>query len=136
MLGKENDITSRLPPEPFLYHAPNSDETVRFYGYGIALPRKDVIHAILTANRDVAAHGSSDAPLTHRMFRYEAADVFIVLHQSGRMTWKVWETALQGIAEFVEKYEYVELDFDIGQKTEGRFFGTGVLSMRKGQGSS
>lgn len=45
------------------------------------------------------------------------------------MTWKVWETALRGIADFVERYEYVDLDFDVGQIGMERFFGTGVLGI-------
>ena len=47
------------------------------------------------------------------------------------MTWKVWETAVQGIADFVERYECVDMDFDIGQTGSERFFGTGVLGMMK-----
>ena len=50
------------------------------------------------------------------------------------MTWKVWETALQGLADFVEMYEYVDMDFDVGQTGVDKFFGTGVLGMRKGKG--
>ena len=47
------------------------------------------------------------------------------------MTWKLWEAALQGIAEFVERYEYVDMEFDIGQTGAEQLFGTGVLGMMK-----
>lgn len=47
------------------------------------------------------------------------------------MSWKVWEMALQGIVDFVERYEYVDMDFDVGQIGMEQFFGTGVLGMMK-----
>ena len=47
------------------------------------------------------------------------------------MTWKVWETAVRGIADFVERYEYVDMDFDVGQMGMEQVFGTGVLGMMK-----
>ena len=68
------------------------------------------------------------------MIRYGSGNAFILLHHSGRMTWKVWEMALQGIADFVERYEYVDMDFDVGKTGTERFFGTGVLGMQKREG--
>lgn len=47
------------------------------------------------------------------------------------MTWKVWQTALEGIADFVEMYECVDMDFDVGQTSLESFFGTGVLGAKK-----
>lgn len=72
--------------------------------------------------------------MSDKMVRYGSGDVFILLHQSGRMTWKVWGTALQGITDFVERYEYVDMDFDVGQTGLEQFFGTGVLGMMKREG--
>ena len=83
----------------------------------------------MKATRAISAHGSLDAPIPDKMIRYGSGDVFLLLHQRGRMTWKVWETALRGIADFVERYEYVDLDFDVGQIGMERFFGTGVLGI-------
>ncbi|CAD6567667.1 MAG: hypothetical protein ASARMPREDX12_000592 [Alectoria sarmentosa] len=124
-------LPNRLPPDPFHYLVPDSDETVRFYDYGIPLPRKDVFDVLVRAAREIAAHGSSNIPIPDKMIRYGTGNVFILVHQSGRMTWKVWETAVQGIADFVERYECVDMDFDIGQTGSERFFGTGVLGMMK-----
>lgn len=132
--GKDDDISSRLPQDPLLYLVPNSDETVRFYGYGTPLRRKDVIYVFVKATREVAAHGSSNEPIPDKMIRYGSGNVFILLHHSGRMTWKVWEMALQGMADFVERYEYVDMDFDVGKTGSERFFGTGVLGMQKREG--
>ena len=61
--------------------------------------------------------------------------MFLLLHHSGRMTWKVWETALQSIVEFVERYEYVDMEFDVGKSGFEHFFGTGALGMMQ-RGSS
>lgn len=66
-----------------------------------------------------------------RIVRYGSGNVYFSMHQSGRMTWKLWEAALQGIAEFVERYEYVDMEFDIGQTGAEQLFGTGVLGMMK-----
>ena len=131
-LLKDADTRSRLPSDPFVYHAPDSDETVRFYSYGISLPRKDVTHAIVFATRAIAMHGSSEEGISDRIIRYGSNDVYLLMHHSGRMTWTMWETALRGIVDFLERYEYVEVEFDIGQTGLEQFLGTGVLGMKKG----
>ena len=75
--------------------------------------------------------GSSEEPIPDRIVRYGFRNVYIIVHQSGRMTWGVWETALRGIVDFLEEYEYVDMDFDIGQTGVEKFFGTGTLGMFK-----
>ncbi len=90
-----------------------------------------MIQVFVKAMREIAAHGSSNIPIPELVIQYWSGNVYLLLHQSGRMTWKVWETALQSIADFVETYEYVDMDFDVGQKRVKQFFGTGVLGMKK-----
>ena len=72
-------------------------------------------------------HGSSDQSIPDRILRFGHNDVYLVMHHNGRMTWRVLETALRGIVVFLEKYEYVEMDLDIGQIGMEQFFGTGSL---------
>ena len=124
-------MDSNLPHDPFVYQVPSSDETVRFHGYSYRLPREDVINAIVRATRAIAMHGSSDQVIPDRILRFGQNDVYLVLHHSGRMTWRVFETALRGIVVFLEKYEYVEMEFDIGQIGLEQFFGTGALGLFK-----
>lgn len=123
--------TSRLPSDPFFYKVPDSDETVRFYGYGTSLPREDVIHAIVVASRRIKRHGSSNEPIPDKVLRYGSGDVYLVMHHTGRMTWRLWETALRGIMDFLERYEYVDMEFDVGQVGFERIFGTGALGSMK-----
>lgn len=92
-----------------------------------------MIHTIVVATRAIAMHGSSDEIIPDRMYRYGAGNVYLLIHQSGRMTWRVWESALRGLADFVERYEYVDMEFDVGQSVWEQYYGTGVLSMMESQ---
>ena len=76
-------------------------------------------------------HGGSDELIVDRILRFGSNDVYLVIHHRGRMTWRVLETALRGIVVFLEKYEYVDMEFDIGQIGLEQFFGTGSLGMFK-----
>lgn len=129
--SKDADISSRLPADPFSYHLPDSDETVRFYSYGNSLRRQDVIQSIVLASRAIAMHGSSDERIPDKILRYGSNNVYFLVHHKDRLTWRVWEAALRGIVYFVETYEYVEMEFDIGQTGLEQFLGTGVLGMMK-----
>ena len=69
--------------------------------------------------------------MPERIVRYGSGDVFFLMHQSGRMTWRLWESALRGIVDFLARYEYIDMAFDIGQTGVEEFLGTGVLGMFK-----
>lgn len=43
------------------------------------------------------------------------------------MTWEVLEKTIWGLTYFVETYECVDFDFDIGEFGMEKAFGTGVL---------
>lgn len=43
------------------------------------------------------------------------------------MTWEVLENTIWGLLHFVETYEFVDFDFDVGEYGMERAFGTGVL---------
>ena len=88
---------------------------------------------MVRATRTVEMHGSSNEPIPDNILRYGSADVYLLVHHSGRMTWRVWETALRAIADFVERYEYVEMEFDVGQKGMTQYWGTGVLGTMRDQ---
>lgn len=43
------------------------------------------------------------------------------------MTWEVFEKTLWGLIYFVETYEFIDLDFDVGEFGMEKAFGTGAL---------
>ena len=129
MQGKDTDSSSRPPSDPFIYIVPHSDETVRFYNYGVPLPEEDVIAVLSRAAGEVAAHGSSEELIPDTMKRYKSGKVVFLLHHKNNMTWKAWKLALIGITNFVGRYEVVDMDFDVGQRGGKVFYGTGVLSL-------
>ena len=129
MQRKNTDISSPPPSDPFIYIVPHSDETVRFYNYGVPLPEKDVIAVLTIAAREVAAHGSSRQVIPDTIKRYQSGKVALLLHHKNKMTWQAWKSALIGITDFVGRYEYVDMDFDVGQRGGKTFYGTGVLSL-------
>ena len=89
------------------------------------------MHTIVRATREIAMHGGSEETILDHVLSFGCNDVYLVMHHRGRMTWRVFETALRGIVDFLEKYEYVDMDFDIGQIGLEQFFGTGTLGMLK-----
>lgn len=51
----------------------------------------------------------------------------MLIRQNGQMTWEVFEETLWALQDFVELYECVDFDFDIGEFGMDKAFGTGVL---------
>lgn len=51
----------------------------------------------------------------------------MVVHQNGQMTWEVFEKTLWGLMHFVEDYDCVDFDFDVGEFGMEKAFGTGAL---------
>ncbi len=86
-----------------------------------------MIYAIVLATRAIAMHGAADEPISDHVLRYGEGDVFLLMHHRGGMTWRKWETALRGITDFVERYEYVDMEFDVREMGQRQYIGTGVL---------
>lgn len=51
----------------------------------------------------------------------------MLIHQNGQMTWEVFEKTLWGVMYFIETYECVDFDFDVGEWGMEKAYGTGVL---------
>ena len=99
------------------------------YNYGVSLPENDVVTVLSRAAREVTAHGSSQEIIPDLIKRYISGKVYLLLHHNKKMTWKVWESALLCIADFVGSYEFVDMDFDVGQHVWDAHYGTGVLAL-------
>ena len=126
---------SRLPSDPFFYSCPttSSDPTVviKFYAYGARIPYEDVAQVLQDAIYLAQRHArKEEIPSSVRQFN--SGDLRLIVHSKGRMTWGILQTAALGIWNFVDTYEYVDFDFDVGS-TEGgvKYYGTGALASVK-----
>lgn len=57
----------------------------------------------------------------------ESGVVNMVIHVRPTMTWEVFATMIRGLKAFLNEWEYVECDFDIGQIGYDNFYGTGAI---------
>ena len=51
----------------------------------------------------------------------------LILHPGSDMTWGMWGTTLRGLAEFVERWEFVDLDFEVRERLITGVVGSGLL---------
>ena len=81
-----------------------------------------------TAYEDATAH-RQDEKIGTRTLRYSEGYVDVMdlaMSLTGDMTWEIWALALLGIGSFMQKWEYVELSFDVVVSELGRV-GIGML---------
>ncbi|CAD6593567.1 MAG: hypothetical protein ASARMPREDX12_007324 [Alectoria sarmentosa] len=118
---------NHLPPSPYYYTTPSTPVTLKFYSYGLPLPGQNVLTVLNTGLRDVNAQLHPENLITNPVLHYSSGKVYLFMHQNGDMTWEVFEKTLWGLLHFVETYECVDFDFDVGEWGMERAFGTGVL---------
>ena len=53
--------------------------------------------------------------------------VYLILHPSNEMTWGMWGTTLRGLADFVERWEFRDLDFEATEFGLTGVAGSGML---------
>ncbi len=53
--------------------------------------------------------------------------VHLILHPGDRMTWGMWGTTLRGLGDFVERWEYVDFDFEVREMGYAGVVGSGLL---------
>lgn len=98
--------------------------------YGREVPRRSVLGIFQAANRDVAYNVKEGNPMGRQPLRYTAGNVHLLVHVNEKMTWEIWGTAIRGLEEWFERWEYVECDVDIGMVGGLEFwYGTGVFVM-------
>ena len=63
---------------------------------------------------------------------YRSRNVVLVIHSRFFMTWGILGAVAKGIWDFVDRYECVEFDFDVGTPGTGlkSLYGTGALTFR------
>ena len=80
------------------------------------------------AYEDATAHRPDEKTGTHAL-RYRKGYVDVVnlaIVPTEDMTWEMWAFALLGIGSFMQRWEYVELSFDVVVPELGRV-GSGML---------
>ena len=126
---------SRLPSDPYYYDCPGSSSSstvvLKFYAYGVPLPKNDVAEVVENAVHIVKHHARTEYVPSVR--RYRSGNVALILHSKGYMTWGILQTTALGIWNFVNTYEYVDFDFDVGVQVVGgeKYYGTGALTYFK-----
>ena len=74
------------------------------------------------AYADATSHRPDEKTGTHTL-RYSQGYMEVVdltMTPTGDMTWEIWGFALLGIGSFMQKWEYVELSFDVVVPELGR----------------
>ena len=68
---------------------------------------------------------------TH-MLKYTSNNVAMIVHCKGLLAWGMLERVERSIWEFVNEYEYVEFDFDVGAPGvwKENVYATGALTFR------
>ena len=67
------------------------------------------------------------------ILRYTSKNVALIIHCKGLLTWGMLEGVERGIWEFVNQYEYVDFDFDVGAPGlwKENIYATGALTFRE-----
>ncbi len=120
------------PPDPLAYQIPNSPVILVFGRY--LTQRRDetwIQNAIASGVRECYRH-PPDEPLQHQVYNWDYKSVNLkvkpVAEAGGpRLTWGSWKSALDGIQEFLQKYDGAEetgvgvrMNFQILVKTNTR----------------
>ena len=68
-----------------------------------------------------------------RILKYTSNNVALVIHCKGLLTWGMVERVERAIWEFVNRYEYVDFDFDMGAPgvSKENLYGIGALTFRQ-----
>ena len=120
---------SHLPPDPVEFRIPSSTQSVRYSHYGRQLPRADVLSCLVQATSDVIRelNNGKDKWIGKAELQKSSNSVYLILHPGNEMTWGMWGTTLRGLADFVERWEFRDLDFDITEFGLIGMVGNGML---------
>ena len=65
--------------------------------------------------------------------KYTSNNVALVIHSRGLLNWGMLERVERGIWDFVNQYEYVDFDFDMGAPGvwKENVYGSGALTLKE-----
>ena len=105
---------------------------IKFYGYGRKqLSKDDVARVLSRAIGETTIH-SSQISIQRAVHTYGSGNVAFVIHTAPLLTWGMLREVEKAIWDFVNEYEFVDFDFDLGAPgyfKEG-IYGTGVLTLK------
>ena len=122
-------LTSTLPSDPSVYPVPQSSQVITFSHFTRTLKREDVLACLLEAALGVIKELNlgHDGPVDAEEIQANSNNVHLILRPDPRLTWKMWGTTITGISGWVERYEFLDCDFDIAMLGYSGNFGTGNL---------
>ena len=112
-----------------MYHIPRSTQTLRLSNYSRRLPEIDVLACLLQAATSVIRELNSgfDRVIGENELQTSSNAVYLIVHPGSEMTWGMWGTTLQGLTDFVERWEPVDLDFEVMVSGIVGVVGSGLL---------
>ena len=121
---------SALPSDPVEFRIPSSNQLIRYSHYGRQLPRADVLSCLVQAASDVIRelNNGRNKWISQAELQKSSNSVYLILHPGNEMTWGMWGTTLRGLADFVERWEFRDLDFEIREFGLTGLVGSGVLA--------
>ena len=128
-LSTDTTFLSFIPTPPYDYPITHSTMVLRFNNYRDPLLPLDTSLCLLSAANNIidqwGSFGAIGTPLEQR-----SGTVRLKVYPSGggELSWEKWGTAVRGITEFFEKYEFRDLDFYV--LVEGRVIAGGLVSDR------
>ena len=105
---------------------------IKFYGYGRKqLPKDDVGRVLSRAIGETTIH-SPQINIQRPVHSYGSGNVALVIHTCPLLTWGMLGEVEVGIWDFVNEYEYVDFDFDLGAPGlfKSSIYGTGSLTLK------
>ena len=119
-------LTSAHPPSPYVYNDPNSNTVLVFHDYGSEISLKDTYSVLLAASNNIILELRQhvDRPINPRGTRgfkldYDADTVSLSVFPNEYCGWGTWGTVIQGLAEFLNRFEAVEVFFTVYENRAG-----------------
>lgn len=116
-----------LPPDPLSSHIRDTDVTIIFRNYTIAISRPNANHCVEAALGDLLAHGDRTSAKIRFPREYAWGTVELTIIPGSTMQWLEWSYAVKSIQAWLRVYDCVDLNFDV-VKSELGVVGTGRLA--------
>ncbi|KAL6714059.1 hypothetical protein ACLMJK_008553 [Lecanora helva] len=127
-IASTNNLSSpSLPNEPNYYPIPSSDEQLKLYSLGPKIRKASCVSLFQAVKRDVAYNVKNGNAMSNHPLHYDMGHVHLIFHVTVAMSWHDLGTMVRGLQGWMEKWEFVQCDFDMGQLGVDRMFGTGAL---------
>ncbi|KAL2048843.1 hypothetical protein ABVK25_010901 [Lepraria finkii] len=124
--------SNELPSDPWTMGVPRSvpGQTLKFSKYGHSLDQSVTIRTLLKATNDVIDHqnipGGGDTRMGTRDVQYSVGNVILIVWPGSQMTWAMWGNTVRGVTDFLTRWSFVEVNFEVyvigyqGTMAEGR----------------